>query len=104
MTSIGPLFVFILVCAGVCIMRNRHPEVPRAFKTPAVPVVSTLGIFVCAAMIFGLGWTNWMRLLAWLVIGLIIYFTYSRYHSKLQHGRMARPRDPVDPLNPIENT
>jgi APA family basic amino acid/polyamine antiporter len=83
MTSIGTLFAFILVCAGVWIMRVRRPDLPRAFRTPAVPVVSTLGIVVCGAMIYGLGWTNWMRLIVWLVLGLIIYFSYGRSHSRL---------------------
>ena len=84
MTSIGTLFAFILVCAGVWIMRVRRPELPRAFRTPAVPVVSTLGIVVCGAMIYGLGWTNWLRLIIWLAIGLVFYFTYGRTHSLLQ--------------------
>jgi APA family basic amino acid/polyamine antiporter len=83
MTSIGTLFAFILVCAGVWIMRVRRPDLKRAFKTPMVPVVSTLGIVVCGAMIFGLGWTNWLRLIVWLAIGLVFYFTYGRSHSKL---------------------
>jgi APA family basic amino acid/polyamine antiporter len=85
MTSIGTLFAFMLVCAGVWIMRVKHPEVPRGFKTPAVGLVAILGILVCGAMIFGLGWTNWLRLLGWLAIGFIIYFGYSRYHSKLRN-------------------
>lgn len=89
MTSIGTLFAFILVCAGVWIMRVKHPEIPRQFKVPAVPVVSTLGIIVCAAMIFGLGWTNWARLFGWLIIGLVIYFTYSRFHSKLRNNQTS---------------
>ena len=101
MTSIGTLFAFMLVCAGVWIMRVKHPEIPRAFKTPLVPVVSTLGILVCGAMIFGLGWTNWLRLLGWLALGFIIYFGYSRHHSKLQQGLAVKPKDPVDPLNPL---
>lgn len=83
MTSIGTLFAFMLVCAGVWIMRVKRPDLQRAFKTPMVPVVSTLGILVCGAMIFGLGWTNWMRLLVWLVIGLVFYFTYGKSHSRL---------------------
>jgi APA family basic amino acid/polyamine antiporter len=83
MTSIGTLFAFILVCAGVWILRNRRPDLPRDFKAPLVPVTATLGIIVCGAMIYGLGWTNWARLLGWLVIGLFIYFGYSRRHSKL---------------------
>jgi APA family basic amino acid/polyamine antiporter len=100
MTSIGTLFAFILVCAGVWIMRVKHPNVPRGFKTPAVGLVAILGIVVCAAMIYGLGWTNWARLGAWLLIGLVIYFGYSRRHSKLQKGQITVPKDPVDPLNP----
>jgi basic amino acid/polyamine antiporter, APA family len=83
MTSIGTLFAFMLVCAGVWIMRVKRPELPRAFRAPAVPVTATLGIVVCGAMIYGLGWTNWLRLLVWLVIGLVFYFTYGRSHSKL---------------------
>ena len=99
MTSIGTLFAFILVCAGVWIMRVKNPELQRQFKTPMVPVTATIGIVVCGAMIFGLGWTNWARLVVWLIIGLIIYFGYSRKHSKLQHGEAVEPKDPVDPLN-----
>ncbi|HUQ88940.1 MAG TPA: amino acid permease [Vicinamibacterales bacterium] len=87
MTSIGTLFAFILVCAGVWIMRVRRPDVPRGFVVPALPVVAVLGIFSCGAMIFGLGWTNWVRLAVWLVIGLVIYFGYSRSHSKLETTR-----------------
>ena len=83
MTSIGTLFAFILVCAGVWIMRVQRPDLPRAFRTPAVPVVATLGIVTCGAMIYGLGWTNWLRLIVWLVIGLVIYFGYGRSHSRL---------------------
>jgi len=83
MTSIGTLFAFILVCAGVWILRNRRPDLPRDFKAPVVPVTATLGILVCGAMIYGLGWTNWARLLGWLVIGLFLYFGYGRKHSKL---------------------
>ncbi len=84
MTSIGTLFAFILVCAGVWILRVRRPDLPRKFKVTALPLVSILGILVCGAMIYGLGWTNWARLGVWLVIGLIFYFTYGRRHSTLQ--------------------
>src|SRR5438046_268222 len=81
MTSIGTLFAFILVCAGVWIIRVRSPELERGFRVPAVPVVSTLGIVVCGAMIYGLGWTNWMRLIVWLALGLVFYFFYGKTHS-----------------------
>jgi APA family basic amino acid/polyamine antiporter len=80
-TSIGTLFAFVLVCGGIIIMRRTHPELPRPFKTPFVPVVPILGIGFNLVMIYGLGWTNWARLFGWMAIGLIIYFTYSRKHS-----------------------
>ncbi len=85
MTSIGTLFAFILVCAGIMILRKTHPEIPRQFKTPWVPVVPILGILVCLAMIYGLGWPNWMRLFIWMFIGIIIYFGYSKKRSKLNN-------------------
>ncbi len=85
MTSIGTLFAFILVCAGVWIMRVKRPDIQRQFKTPLVPLVPILGIIVCGAMIYGLGWTNWLRLLVWMVIGFIIYFAYSIKKSKLNN-------------------
>ena len=84
MTSIGTLFAFVLVCAGVWIMRVKNPDMVRGFRTPLVPLVPILGILVCAAMIFGLGLENWVRLGVWLLIGLVVYFTYSIKHSRLQ--------------------
>ena len=83
MTSIGTLFAFVLVCAGVWILRHRRPDLERQFKVPAVPFVSVAGIVICGAMIYGLGWTNWLRLAGWLAIGLLIYFAYGRHHSRL---------------------
>lgn len=84
MSSIGTLFAFILVCAGVIILRKTEPNLPRRFKTPLVPLVPLLGIGFCLVMILGLGWANWLRLIGWLLLGIIIYFGYSRKHSKLQ--------------------
>jgi APA family basic amino acid/polyamine antiporter len=89
MTSIGTLFAFMLVCAGVWIMRVRRPELLRGFTVPALPVVAVLGIVVCGAMIYGLGWTNWLRLAVWLVIGLVFYFSYGIKHSRLETQRQA---------------
>jgi APA family basic amino acid/polyamine antiporter len=91
MTSIGTLFAFILVCAGVWIMRRRRPDIERAFRVPALPVVATLGIIVCGAMIYGLGWTNWMRLIVWLLIGLIFYFGYGKNHSRINEPPPEMP-------------
>jgi len=84
MTSIGTLFAFMLVCIGTWVMRVKEPGLKRQFRVPAVPVVSTLGVLVCGAMIFGLGWTNWARLGVWLVIGLAIYFGYGIKRSKMR--------------------
>jgi basic amino acid/polyamine antiporter, APA family len=89
MTSIGTLFAFILVSIGAWVMRVKEPGVPRAFRVPFVPVVSACGVLVCGAMIFGLGWPNWLRLGVWLAVGLAIYFTYGIKHSKLRSGEAA---------------
>ena len=85
MTSIGTLFAFILVCVSVIVLRKTEPDMKREFKTPFVPFVPILGIIVCLAMIYGLGWTNWLRLGVWLVIGLVIYFIYSKKNSRLNN-------------------
>ncbi|HVH42241.1 MAG TPA: amino acid permease [Labilithrix sp.] len=84
MTSIGTLFAFILVSLGVWILRKNEPLIPRPFRVPAVPLVSSLGALLCSAMIFGLGWPNWARLGVWLAIGLAIYFGYGSKRSKLR--------------------
>lgn len=84
MTSIGTLFAFVLVCAGILVMRKTHPEMPRPFRTPLVPLVPIMGILFNLALMAGLGWENWMRLLIWMGIGLVVYFTYSRTHSRLR--------------------
>jgi APA family basic amino acid/polyamine antiporter len=86
MTSIGTLFAFIIVCTGIMVMRKTQPGIPRPFRTPWVPLVPILGILVNFAMMFGLGWTNWARLVVWLVIGQAVYFFYSRHHSRLRAG------------------
>jgi APA family basic amino acid/polyamine antiporter len=83
MTSIGTLFAFMLVCAGVWIMRVRRPDIPRGFRVPAVQFVAIAGIVTCGAMVYGLGWTNWLRLAGWLAIGMLIYFGYGKQHSHL---------------------
>jgi len=83
MTSIGTLFAFMLVCAGVWILRVKRPDLQRSFRVPAVQLVAILGIITCGAMIFGLGWRNWLRLAVWLAIGLVFYFGYGRSHSRL---------------------
>lgn len=85
MTSIGTLFAFILVCIAVIVLRKTEPDMAREFKTPFVPIVPILGVIVCFAMIYGLGWTNWLRLIIWLSLGLLVYFLYGRKRSKLNN-------------------
>ena len=83
MTSIGTLLAFVIVCGGVMVMRRTHPDLPRPYRTPLVPLVPILGILVCFAMMASLDIVTWIRLVVWLVIGFIVYFSYSRYHSHL---------------------
>jgi APA family basic amino acid/polyamine antiporter len=83
MTSIGTLLAFIIVCAGVMILRYTSPHLHRPYKCPYFPMFPFLGILVCLAMMTSLEPETWWRLVIWLVIGLIIYFTYSRFNSKL---------------------
>jgi APA family basic amino acid/polyamine antiporter len=84
LTSIGTLFAFVLVCIGVWIMRVKRPEIPRAFKTPLVPLVPILGVLVCSAMIALLDPTTIKVAVVWMLLGLVIYFLYSRKNSLLQ--------------------
>lgn len=85
LTSIGTLLAFVLVCIGILIMRKSDPVTPRPFRTPWVPVVPILGALVCTAMIVSLDATTLISAFCWMVLGLVIYFTYSRYHSHLRN-------------------
>ena len=90
MTSIGTLFAFILVCIGVWVMRKKMPELPRAFKTPLVPLVPILGIIVCLFMMVFLPMDTWIRLLVWMLIGMDIYLVYGAKNSHLGNGTDSR--------------
>ncbi|NOV32123.1 amino acid permease [Methylomonas sp. ZR1] len=84
LVSIGTLFAFVLVCGGVWILRNSHPEMERHFKCPAVPYVPIGGILVCLSLMAGLPVDTWIRLFVWLLIGFLIYFGYGVKHSQLR--------------------
>jgi len=84
MVSIGTLMAFVIVCAGVWVMRKKRPEVHRPFRTPWVPFVPIMGIIIALAMMVSLNGVTWIRLVVWLLIGFVIYFTYGRKHSKVQ--------------------
>lgn len=90
MTSIGTLFAFILVCIGVMVLRKAEPNIPRAFKTPLVPLVPILGIFTCLFMMVFLPTDTWIRLIVWMLIGFDIYLFYGVKHSVLGTGSFDR--------------
>jgi APA family basic amino acid/polyamine antiporter len=95
LTNIGTLFAFILVCAGVLILRRRDPQRPRAFRTPFVPIVPVLGILSCLYLMHGLPAITWLRFGGWLILGMVIYFLYGYRHSKLH--QVARGGEEVSP-------
>lgn len=84
LVSIGTLLAFIIVCAGVWILRSRATDVPRAFVAPWIPFTPIMGIAVSLLMMISLGWETWVRLIIWLAIGVLIYFSYSHKHSRVQ--------------------
>ena len=86
LVSIGTLLAFVIVCAGVWILRVRSPEIPRVFKTPLVPLVPILGILSCLGLMAGLPGDTWLRLIIWLIIGLAVYFLYGKSHSHIGRG------------------
>jgi APA family basic amino acid/polyamine antiporter len=83
LVSIGTLLAFVIVCAGIIALRYKSPNLARPFRTPLVPLVPILGILICGYMMSSLPAATWERLIYWMVLGLLIYFFYSRSHSKL---------------------
>ena len=92
LVSIGTLLAFIIVCVGVWILRRKGVEVPRAFVTPWIPFTPIAGIVVSLLMMLSLGWETCARLIVWLAVGVIVYFSYSRKHSKVQRIRAEESR------------
>jgi len=84
LTNIGTLFAFILVAAGIIVLRRLEPDRPRPFRTPWVPLVPILAILSCFLLMAGLPLITWIRFAVWLVIGGVIYFAYGRRHSTLR--------------------
>lgn len=84
LTSFGTLFAFVLVSIGVWLMRRSDPNTPRPFRTPLVPLVPILGALVCTGMIVALDADTLKTAFGWMALGLVVYFLYSRHHSKLQ--------------------
>jgi len=94
MVSIGTLLAFVIVCAGVWIIRRRRPDLERPFRTPLVPLVPILGIITSLAMMLSLTGITWIRLGVWLVVGMVIYFSYGVHHSRVQ--RQSDPSQKVE--------
>jgi APA family basic amino acid/polyamine antiporter len=92
LVSIGTLFAFAIVCAGVLVLRIREPDARRPFKTPAVYLVAPLGALSAIFLMCGLPIDTWLRLGVWLVIGLVVYVFYSKRHSHVQVQRPAISR------------
>jgi len=86
MVNIGTLMAFVVVCAAVLLLRIRSPEVKRPFRCPVIYIVAPLGILVNLTLMLFLPIDTWIRLAVWLGLGMVIYFAYSRFHSKLNHG------------------
>lgn len=91
LVSIGTLFAFIIVCIGVWILRAKRPDLARPFRTPWVPFVPVAGIVISLLLMASLPGDTWLRLIVWLLIGFVIYFGYSRRHSRVQRLHSAAP-------------
>ena len=92
LVSIGTLLAFLIVCIAVLVLRRTRPDLPRPFKTPLVPLVPILGALISGLQMLSLPGDTWLRLIIWLAVGLLIYFTYGRKHSTLQQKRI----EPID--------
>jgi APA family basic amino acid/polyamine antiporter len=86
LTSFGTLFAFVLVCAGVWVMRVKNPELVRPFATPLVPIIPILGMLVCGALIAYLDGNTLKIAFGWMAFGLVLYFVYGKSHSYLRNG------------------
>ena len=98
LTNIGTLFAFVLVAVGVLVLRRTNPNAHRPFRTPLVPLVPILGILVCGYMMASLPRDTWIRLIVWMLLGIVIYFLYGRNHSVLQRtGHQVLETEPSRP-------
>jgi APA family basic amino acid/polyamine antiporter len=96
LVSLGTLLAFTIVCLGVCIMRVKQPDAPRPFRTPGVPAVPILGMVISIALMLSLDAPAWIGFACWLIFGLIIYFSYSVKHSRVQRERaLAQRQEPA---------
>ncbi len=92
LVSIGTLLAFVIVCAGIIVLRRTRPDLARPFRTPLVPAVPILGILICGYMMYALPRDTWIRLLVWMAIGLVIYFLYGKKHARTNAEGPVPPR------------
>lgn len=85
LVSITTLFIFGIVCLGVLVLRNTHPEIHRSFRVPFVPALPILGVLACAAQMCMLPFSSWLQLIAWLFLGIVIYFFYGIRNSRVRN-------------------
>jgi APA family basic amino acid/polyamine antiporter len=90
LTNIGTLFAFVLVCFGIIILRVKDPGRHRTFKVPLSPIIPLLGVASCIFLITGLPGITWLRFIIWLIIGLVVFFTYSFKHSLLHQKHQTQ--------------
>jgi APA family basic amino acid/polyamine antiporter len=102
MVNIGTLLAFVIVCISIMVLRHTDPLKARPFRTPWVPLIPVLGVLFNGYMMIKLGELNWIRLVVWLAIGLVVYFTYGQKHSRVQLRELPGELDPGadGPLSP----
>lgn len=88
LVSIGTLMAFVIVCISIIVLRRTNPEINRPFKVPLVPLTPILGAGICLVQMASLPLDTWLRLIAWMLIGFVVYFTYGAKHSKLNKGKL----------------
>jgi basic amino acid/polyamine antiporter, APA family len=93
MVNIGTLLAFVIVCISIIVLRRTDPDKARPFRTPWVPFIPALGVLFNGYMMIKLGWVNWARLVIWLAIGLVVYFTYGQKNSRVQRGLLPGELD-----------
>lgn len=89
LVSIGTLLAFAIVCVGIIILRVKRPDLPRSFKTPWVPLIPILGAGICILQMVSLPWETWARLIVWMALGFVIYFTYGIRKSKIRNQEIS---------------